>query len=200
VNADQAGNANFNAAAQVSQPITVNKANQTITNFTVPGTKTFGDPTFTVSATGGGSPLPVTFTAGPNTVCTIAGNTITIVGVGGGTCTVNADQAGNANFNAAGQVSLPITVNKANQTINITNGPGTKTAPGSVTLIATGGGSPQPVTFTVTAASAAFCNSSGLNGALITVVAPGTCTVKADQAGDGNYNAAPQVTEIITVQ
>ena len=28
----------------------------------------------------------------------------------------------------------------------------------------------------------------------------GTCTVKYDQAGDANYNAAPQVTETVTVR
>ena len=28
----------------------------------------------------------------------------------------------------------------------------------------------------------------------------GTCTVKYDQAGDTNYNAAPQVTETVNAQ
>jgi hypothetical protein len=36
------------------------------------------------------------------------------------------------------------------------------------------------------------CSTRGTDGATITIVAPGTCIVLADQAGDAFYSAAPQ--------
>src|SRR5213075_1895603 len=46
--------------------------------------------------------------------------------------------------------------------------------------------------------SAGICTNSG---ATFTMTGgTGTCTVKYDQAGDGNYNAATQVTESVTAQ
>ena len=56
------------------------------------------------------SGLPVTFTidAAASTVCTIAGSTVSFIGVG--TCVINANQAGNATFNAAPQVQQSFTV------------------------------------------------------------------------------------------
>ncbi|UJB65798.1 DUF3616 domain-containing protein [Acidovorax sp. YS12] len=58
-----------------------------------------GTAPFTVSATGGGSGKPVVFGSTTTTVCTVAGATVTLVATG--TCTVQADQAGNASFAAA---------------------------------------------------------------------------------------------------
>jgi hypothetical protein len=45
-----------------------------------------------------------------------------------------------------------------------------------------------PVTFSVT--TPAVCSSGGTNGATIALLAAGTCTVRADQAGNGSYNPA----------
>jgi len=66
---------------------------------------------YTVAATGGASGNPVTFSAGPTSVCTSSGTTgatITLVGVG--TCTVTASQAGNGNYSAATPVQQSFTV------------------------------------------------------------------------------------------
>src|SRR2546425_253622 len=93
ITASQAGNANFNAAANVPQSFNIAKANQTIT-FGALANKTFGDADFNVSATAS-SGLSVSFTATGN--CTIAANTVHLTGAG--SCTITAAQAGNANFN-----------------------------------------------------------------------------------------------------
>ena len=92
-------------------------ASQTIT-FGALADKTYGDPAFVVGATGGGSGNPVTFTAGPAAVCTssgLNGSTISIVGVG--SCSVNADQAGNASFSVASTVTRSFNVGKAPLTV-----------------------------------------------------------------------------------
>ncbi len=61
-----------------------------------------GTAPFTLGATGGGSGNPVVFSSTTTTVCTVAGATVTLVATG--TCTVRADQAGNAGFAVAPSV------------------------------------------------------------------------------------------------
>jgi hypothetical protein len=77
----------------------VGKTDQTIT-FGPLGDKTYGDPSFGVSATAS-SGLPVSFNASGN--CSISGSTVTITSAG--SCTVKASQGGNSNYNPAPDVS-----------------------------------------------------------------------------------------------
>ena len=106
INAAQPGNGNFNAAtAPAPQTFTITMANQIITFGAAPiiGVGSTG----IVSATGGASGNPVIFSSSSlATICTVTGNTVT--GVGAGTCSITANQAGADNYyNAA----LPITQN-----------------------------------------------------------------------------------------
>jgi Domain of unknown function DUF11/Divergent InlB B-repeat domain len=73
---------------------------QTITNFAPPSvlSPAIGG-SFTLSATGGASGNPVTFSSSSPTVCTVVGNVVNVVGYG--TCTLQALQAGNAQYRAA---------------------------------------------------------------------------------------------------
>jgi hypothetical protein len=92
------------ASASVSQSVTVNTRTQSIT-FTLPGTALQGTPlTLTASATSG---LPVSFTSLTPAICTVSGNTATLVSAG--TCTIQASQAGN-NVYAAASLSRSVTV------------------------------------------------------------------------------------------
>src|SRR6185369_16572333 len=99
--ANQLGNANFLAATQVTQSFAVFALNQTISFAALPG-KTFGAAPFTVSATAS-SGLAVAFSTLTTSVCTVSGTTVTLVGAG--TCTIDANQPGNAGYNPAPQVS-----------------------------------------------------------------------------------------------
>jgi hypothetical protein len=97
--------------------------------------------------------------------------------------------------NADGSTSIIPT--SAIQTITFGTTP-TVAVGGSGVVSATGGLSGNPVTFTST--TPAYCTVSGANGSIITGVAEGTCTIAADQAGNGTtYNAATQTTQSITV-
>jgi hypothetical protein len=191
VAANQAGNASYAAAAQVTQSIVVNQASQTI-NFTAPASPvTFGVAPIALTATGGASSNAVSFTvvSGP---ASISGNTLTISGVG--TVVVAANQAGNANYAAAPQVTQSIVVNQAAQSINFT-------APASpvtfgvapIALTASGGASSNAVSFTVVSGPAS------ISGSMLTISGVGTVVVAANQAGNANYAAAPQVTQSIVV-
>ena len=61
-----------------------------------------------ISATGGKSENPVIFSTLTPNICTVSGNLVT--GKAVGTCIIAANQAGNDNYNAALQVTLPIPV------------------------------------------------------------------------------------------
>ena len=106
VTATQAGNANFNAAAPVNQSFEIEKADQVIT-FDPLDNKAYGDPDFTVSATSD-SDLPVSFSARGS--CTVRGTRVHLTG--SGACKLTASQAGNADFNAAEDVSQTFAIAK----------------------------------------------------------------------------------------
>jgi len=83
------------------------KMDQVITFAALPN-KILGDPSFTLTATGGASGNPVTFASSNPAVATVSGNVVTIVGVG--TVTITASQAGNAIYHAAADVPQSFTV------------------------------------------------------------------------------------------
>jgi hypothetical protein len=101
---DQPGNANYHAAPQVLDLVTVGKAPQTIT-FGALANKTYGDADFVVSASAT-SGLAVSFAASGN--CIVSAATVHLTGAG--SCTVSASQAGNANYNAAPTVSRTFSI------------------------------------------------------------------------------------------
>jgi len=64
--------------------------------------------TLRLSATGGGSGNPVVIFSLTPAACTVSGSTVT--GVAAGSCTVAANQAGNASYAAAAQVTQTFAV------------------------------------------------------------------------------------------
>lgn len=95
-------------AASVASNSIIPASPQTIT-FANPGTRNFGtSPMLTASSSAGGGYV-VTFTSSTTSVCTItSGGVLTFITTG--TCTVNADQAGDLSFLAAPQVSQSFSV------------------------------------------------------------------------------------------
>ncbi len=95
--------------------------------------------------------------------------------------------------------ALSITVNKGNQTITVTaHAPASATYGNTFTVIATGGGSGNPVVIT---ADGSVCTGGGNDSTLITMASgTGTGHVYFNQAGNANYNAATQVQEDVTAQ
>ena len=64
------------------------------------------------------------------------------------------------------------------------------------TVKATGGGSGNPVVFSIASASSSVCS---ISGAVVSFTGAGTCTIDANQAGNSTYNAAPQAQQSFTV-
>jgi hypothetical protein len=184
---DQAGSANYTAAPEATESVTATRASQAISVTThAPSSAVFGSQ-FTVVAAGGGSGNAVTFSSGGG--CSNSGATFTMTS-GTGTCAVMYDQAGSANYNAAAEVTESVTAIKASQSITVTKHAPSSAALGThFTVAASGGGSGTAVTFS----SVGSCSNSGATFTMTS--ATGTCTVRYDQAGNSNYDAAPEVTE-----
>jgi len=108
--ANQPGNSFYNPAPQLTQSFTIfaDKVSQTI-NVSVPLTILPGG-TGTVSPRAS-SGLAVSLASATPVVCTVSGTIVTALAAG--TCTVNADQAGNANFQAAPRMTRDIIVKVA---------------------------------------------------------------------------------------
>ncbi|MDQ6839046.1 MAG: Ig-like domain repeat protein [Actinomycetota bacterium] len=138
VTATYGGNTN-NMASSASAPIAVAvaKAAQTITfTSTPPANATVGG-TYTVTAVGGPSGNPVTFSSATPSVCTATGSTATFIRAG--TCVIDANQAGTANYLPAAQVHQSATVNKPSSSTPPVTG-------GNPPLAASGSSTPAPAT------------------------------------------------------
>jgi formylglycine-generating enzyme required for sulfatase activity len=182
--ANQAGNDNYNAAAEVTTSFSVSQAAQTIGAFTSIGNKAFGDAPFAVTAPTSSSSLPVTLSvkSGP---ATISGNSITITGVGN--VVVAANQAGNANYSPAAEVTTSFTVAKASQIVNFPPVGDLLLSRSAITLSANAS-SGLPVGFSVISGPAT------INGSFVTLIGSGRVTMRASQAGNENYLPASTLT------
>ncbi|MBC7922733.1 MAG: PQQ-dependent sugar dehydrogenase [Ferruginibacter sp.] len=166
---------------------------QTIQFAALPG-RTFGEAPFVLRATASSSlPVSLALVAGP---ATLSGDTVKLTGAG--TVAVRASQAGNANYQPAPDVTQSFTVNKAAQTISfpaiadklVTDAPFALSASASSNL---------PVTLAVEGGPARLGEGAG-STPLLTPTGAGPVTVRASQAGNANYLAAPDVAQTFRVQ
>ncbi len=160
---------------------------QTIT-FANPGAQTVGTP-LSLSATAS-SGLTVAFTSATTGVCTVSGTTATFIAAG--TCTIDANQAGNSTYAAAPQVADSFTVNGEAQTISFAN-PGAQTVGTPLPLVATAS---SGLTVSFNSQTSTVCTVAGTTA---TFIASGTCTIQATQAGNSTYAAATPVPQSFSV-
>jgi hypothetical protein len=160
----------FTTSAAVAQTITVEGLHDTALD---------GAPLVLPAVTSGN--LPLTYTAGPSTVCTVAGTTVSFHGVG--TCTVTADQAGDAGHlpaTATGTFEVTAIV----QIITISDLVDISIDAGPLQLAGTTSGG-LPLDY-----SSAPSDVCTVSGTVLTLVGEGICTVTATQAGDDTHTPA----------
>ena len=177
---DKLGDGNYLAAPQVTRSFTVSQAPQTISWETIESA-TYGDESFLLAASPS-SGLAVSYASTTTSICTVTGETLTIVNAG--ECTVTANQAGSVNYFAATEVQQTFTVEKAPQTIDF-NTLGSKNLgdlPFTLSATSSSGG-----TVTFAAAPAEICTVAETT---VTILAAGECTITASQGGSDNYLAA----------
>ena len=180
ITAKQDGNINFEAATELSKTITIAKLDQTITwNQEFAADMTIGN-TVDLTATAS-SKEAIVYTSSNEAVATIAGNVLTILGVG--EATITATQAGNNNYNPATEVAKSLTIAKLNQTITWNQDLSTLQIGASETLDAVAS-SALEVTYSSSNEAVA-----SINGSTIVINGEGTVVVTAIQAGNDTYNA-----------
>jgi large repetitive protein len=192
INANQAGDADWNAAAQEQQTITVTQLGQTISFSTTAPTAAVAAGTPYVPAATATSGLAVVFTIDPSTasVCTFTAGTVTFQTIG--TCKVNANQPGNGTYSAAPQVQQSFSVGVGVQTLSI-----------SVPFDAGVGGSYTPIltnsaglggTMSIPLASQTVCR---FFGATVRFLTAGNCTISATAPATSNVTAGSVTTTFV---
>jgi hypothetical protein len=110
IQSTQLGNVDWLAATPVDQSFEVGREAQTIT-FGSLSNQTYGTAPFTVSATAS-SGLAVNFYTATMSTCSVSGDTVTLLAIG--TCTIQAHQPGNADYQKATPVSQSLKVTPGN--------------------------------------------------------------------------------------
>lgn len=189
ITASQAGNDTYAAATDVTVNLTVSKATQTISGLSDLA-KTFGDANFDLSATAT-SGLAVSYSSSNTAVATISGNTVHIAGAG--TATITASQTGDNKYLPATNVTISLTVNKSTQTISGLSDISKTVSDANFDLSATAT-SGLPVSY-----SSSNMAVATISGSTVHIAGAGTSIITASQAGDNNYEAAPNITVNLVV-
>ncbi|MGP7997811.1 MAG: Ig-like domain-containing protein [Streptosporangiaceae bacterium] len=176
-------------------------ASQSIVFTSAPPTGPAPGGTYVVTAKGGasGNQVFITIDSPATSVCSISGSTVTFNQPG--TCTIDANQAGNAHYQPAPQAQQTVTVNsgtKISQSISFTSTPpaGGEFIGDTYMVSASGGASGNQVVIIIDSSSTSVCS---ISGSTVTFNQPGTCTIDANQAGNATYQPAPQAQQTVTV-
>jgi predicted outer membrane repeat protein len=160
---------------------------------TITDSEAASEPTGTVTFKDGGT--DITGCAGIAVSSGIAACTLSTLT--GGDHAVTAEYTSDSSFSGSTSEPVTQTVNGANQTVTVTaSAPPFATFNASFNVSATASSG-----LDVAISASGACTGSGAGAASITMTgATSTCTVHYNQAGDANYNAAPEVTESTSIQ
>lgn len=196
INADQAGDSSYLAATTVSRSFSISAVvpgAPTAASATAGDTQasvTFSAPIFT----GGAAITGYTATSNPGGFTgTSASSPLTVTGLTNGVAYTFTVTATNSVGTGAASAATSSTTPKAIQTITFAD-PGAQSFGTAPTLIASAS---SGLTVTFTSSTTGVCTITA--GGALTFGNPGTCTIDANQAGDGSYLAATQVSHSFTV-
>lgn len=198
IDANQGGDATYAVAPQAQQSFTVASAGgitpQTIA-FTsaAPGNATVSGATYLATATAtSGLPIVLTIDGPSETVCSINNGTVSFVGAG--TCTIDANQGGDATYALAPEMQQSFSVASAggvtSQAITFTStAPNNAVVAGLPYQATATASSNLPVVLAIDALSDMVCL---INDDTVTFIGAGICTIDANQGGDATYAPAPE--------
>ena len=177
---------NYSPATSNAQTITVGGAQTISFTSAAPSSAVYGT-NFSVAATAT-SGLAVAYTS--YGACTNVGSTYTMSN-GTGSCLVIANQSGNGSYGAAPEVTETVSATEASQTINCTGLPSSASYGSNFTASCT-----ATSNLAITYTSSGSCTNSGATYTMTS--GAGSCSVIANQPGNGNYTAAAQVTNAVS--
>ena len=189
ITASQSGNSCYNAAAEVVQILTINKANQSIT-FGNLASRNCGE-SFTLNATSSAG-LPVSYSSSNPSVATLSGRKVTLISTGN--AIIKASQLGDGNNNEAASVEQFLVVNKANQGITFESLPEKFFGQAAFTLNATAS-SGLPISY-----SSSNTNVATVSGNTVTILTEGTTLITASQSGNNCFTDATEIQQILTIK
>ena len=186
ITASQAGNSNYNAAANVTHSITINKATPTVTAWPTLDAVTYGATLEqALVLVGGEASVAGTF------AITDSYNAADVPNAGTHTYNVTFTPTESNKYNTVPGGTATLTVNKANQTITWDFADCTLLPGQTLELNATA--TCGAMTYLVSGAAIS------VSGTTLTAVAEGTASIKATHAGNENYNAIESPEYTITV-
>ena len=171
---------------------TITKASQSSLTISVNDSSlNYGD-VAALSSSGGSGTGAVTFSVDSGD-CSISGTTVTATG-GTTDCVISAVKASDTNYlQASSSNTVTIAISKAAQTITF-GGLSGKTYGAADFSVSATSSSGLPVSFTSNDAD--VCTVSG---STVSIVAVGTCSITANQAGNSLYSSASGVTQTFSV-
>jgi hypothetical protein len=198
ITVSQPGSTDYQAAASVRDtfsiapaPLRVNARNASAPYGAVP-TLSYG----LVGFVNGETAVTASLTGSP--ACSIASGTPSHGGSYPGVITCQPGTLTAPNYSVVEGSSGTLTITKLTQRIHFSAAPVNPTYGGSYSVTATGGGSGNAVTLSIDGLSTSgACSFSG-NSVSFTGV--GTCIIDANQAGNADYVAAPQVHQRLAIR
>ena len=183
IDAKQAGSSFWEAAPQVEVSFQVSKALQHLSFQTVPASDVvLGEGAFPVSAVSSAG-LPLELSSATPSTCSVEGGEVHLLAPG--TCTIDASQAGNGEYEEA-TITRSFNIEKRSQVVRFTSSPPESvTVGGAPYLVAAESSSGLPVSFSTT--EAAVCEAGG---GTIHFIGPGACVIEATQQGDAEFQPA----------
>jgi hypothetical protein len=193
IDANQVGNSEYPPARESQQSFTVSKRTQRIEFISNAPTSATLDGAGYVVSVAASSGLSVSMSSTTPTICTLAETTVSFIGVG--TCTLDANQVGNDEFEPALEAQQSFSVGGRSQSIEFTS-----SAPATAVL-----GGADYIVSAATSSGLAVSLSSGspsvcsVTGSSVSFVGAGLCTVEANQGGDTEYSPALQAQQSFAV-
>ncbi len=184
--ARQAGTFDYMPANPISRTLVVSKGNQTI-NFPVI-TVDRTEITLTALASSG---LPVSYVSSNESIASISGNKLSILGKG--TVTITASQGGSDNFNAASMVEQIINIDKLPQLVSFEAIPVKSFGNNKFELSA------SATSGLVVAFVSSDLSIASVEGNQVTIHKAGTVTITASQPGNEDYLPAAPVSQQLTI-
>ena len=188
-----AGNTNYFAATPLTNRFTSVKADQTIAPFAQTNNVPFRTVvTMANTTSSAGRPVRFSVVSGPAKI-NKNGTSITVTGVG--SVMLCASQAGNTNYNAANPLTNTFTAIKADQTISFSPKASVSFKKNATVALGARSSARLPVRY-----ASSDTNVLTISRGAGVMKSRGTVQVTATQAGNANYNAAPEVVRTIEVR
>jgi hypothetical protein len=190
--ASQPGNTRWAAAPQAVQTLGASTSAQTLRFDTAPAPLIVGG-TATVQATAS-SGLAVGYSSLSPAVCSVGPGSGIVTALAAGPCMVAANQAGSASWAPAAQVVQTLAVSGIAQTVSFEAAP-VLVAGGSASVRASASSGLAVAFASLTPGVCSVHPASGL----LSGSAAGSCSITADQPGNGRFAAAPQAVQTFGV-